>query len=76
MHRNALTDRDITRHWGIPATSPARTLTDLAGYEVDRPPQRRRPVEAGLKVVRVTWERLTLQPNREAARFRTLLSES
>ncbi|HET8756877.1 MAG TPA: DUF559 domain-containing protein [Solirubrobacteraceae bacterium] len=30
-------------------------------------------VEAGLRVVRVTWARLTTQPKREAARFRTLL---
>ena len=31
-------------------------------------------VEAGLRVVRVTWDRLTHQPKREAARFRRLLS--
>ena len=31
-------------------------------------------VEAGLRVVRLTWERLTRQPKREAARFRTLLT--
>jgi very-short-patch-repair endonuclease len=30
-------------------------------------------VEAGLRVVRVTWDRLTLEPKREARRFRTLL---
>jgi very-short-patch-repair endonuclease len=31
-------------------------------------------VEAGHRVVRVTWERLTTRPRREAARFRTLLA--
>ena len=31
-------------------------------------------VEAGLRVVRVTWDRLTAQPRREAARFRKLLA--
>jgi very-short-patch-repair endonuclease len=31
-------------------------------------------VEAGLRVVRVTWDRLTRQPRREAARFRTPLA--
>jgi very-short-patch-repair endonuclease len=30
-------------------------------------------VEAGHRVVRVTWDRLTCQPLREAARFRRLL---
>ena len=163
VHRNQLTDRDVTQHWGIPVTSPARTLTDLAhsldpasltravnaarlaklmslddlpprlrngqtprptrsafedafltfcarhrlpqpetntivaGYEVDAywPTHRLVAeldgeefhedfetdrakdadlVEAGLRVVRLTWERLTGQPAREAARFKTLLS--
>jgi very-short-patch-repair endonuclease len=163
VHRTKLTDADITRHWGIPTTSPARTLTDLAhtlspgaltravndarvahllsvddlppklrqgqttrptrskfedafltfcarhhlprpetntivaGYEVDAywpthqliaeldgehfhldfEADRAKDadlVEAGLRVVRVTWERLTGQPTREAARFETLLS--
>jgi very-short-patch-repair endonuclease len=31
-------------------------------------------VEAGLRVVRVTWDRLTAQTRREAARFRKLLT--
>ena len=31
VHRNHLTDRDVTHHWSVPVTSPARTLTDLAG---------------------------------------------
>src|SRR4051794_37828064 len=31
VHRSALSDRDVTTHWGIPTTTPARTLTDLAG---------------------------------------------
>jgi very-short-patch-repair endonuclease len=31
-------------------------------------------VEAGLRVVRVTWARLTTAPKREAVRFRRLLS--
>ena len=31
-------------------------------------------VEAGLRVVRVTWARLTTSPKREAARFRRLLA--
>jgi hypothetical protein len=30
-------------------------------------------LEAGLQVVRLSWRRLTTQPEREAARFRTLL---
>jgi very-short-patch-repair endonuclease len=164
VHENKLTDRDVTEHWGIPTTSPARTLTDLAhvltpasltravndarlahllvpddlpakfgsqpkrptrsafedafrsfcarhrlpqpeinavvaGYEVDAywpanhlvveldgedfdqdfESDRAKDadlVEAGLRVVRLTWERFTAQPRREAARFRTLLSES
>jgi Transcriptional regulator, AbiEi antitoxin len=29
VHRHQLTDAEITRHWGIPVTTPARTLTDL-----------------------------------------------
>ena len=163
VHESRLTDADVTHHWGIPTTSPARTLTDLAhtlspaaltravnaarvaklmsrddlpprlrkgqtprptrsafedafrsfctrhhlpqpeinaiiaGYEVDalwRPQNlvaeldgeefhqdfeadRAKDadlVEAGLRVVRLTWDRLTGQPTREAARFRTLLS--
>ena len=162
VHRSRLTDRDVTRHWGIPTTSPARTLTDLAhtldpasltravnearlahllvvddlpakfgtqparptrsafedafrtfctrhrlpqpqintivaGYEVDAywPTHRLIAeldgeefhhdfeadrakdadlVEAGLRVVRVTWDRLTRGGKREAVRFRRLLS--
>jgi very-short-patch-repair endonuclease len=163
VHRSRLTDQDVTRHWGIPTTSPARTLTDLAatldpasltrainaarvahlmsrddlpprlrrgqaarptrsafedafltfcarhhlprpeinaivaGYEVDAywPAKRLIAeldgeefhqdfeadrakdadlVEAGLRVVRVTWDRLIQQPRREAARFRRLLA--
>jgi very-short-patch-repair endonuclease len=163
LHRSALTDRDVTHHWGIPTTSPARTLTDLAGtlshasltravndarlksllcvdelpprlrrgqtprptrskfedafgafcarhrlpqpqinaivagYEVDAywPANRLVAeldgedyhqdfetdrakdadlVEAGLRVVHVTWDRPTAQPRREAARFRKLLA--
>jgi very-short-patch-repair endonuclease len=31
-------------------------------------------VEAGLRVSRVTWGRLTTQPRREATRFRRLLA--
>jgi very-short-patch-repair endonuclease len=162
VHRSALADRDVTQHWAIPVTTPARTLTDLAGtldpasltravnaarvaklmsrddlpprlrkgqtprptrsafedsfrvfcarhrlpqpeinaivagYEVDAfwRPQRLVAeldgeefhqdfeadrakdadlVEAGLRVVRLTWDRLTRQPKREAARFRRLL---
>jgi very-short-patch-repair endonuclease len=30
VHRHRLTDADVTRHWGIPVTTAARTLTDLA----------------------------------------------
>jgi very-short-patch-repair endonuclease len=162
VHESKLTDRDVTTHWGIPTTSPARTLTDLAhtlspaaltravnaarvarllslddlpakfgaqpkrptrsafedafrtfctrhrlpqpeinaivaGYEVDAywpakalvaeldgedyhqdfEADRAKDadlVEAGLRVVRVTWHRLTTQPRREATRFRTLLT--
>jgi very-short-patch-repair endonuclease len=163
VHRSQLTDQDVTQHWGIPTTSPARTLTDLAGTldpaaltravnaarlarlmsRDDLPPRLRkgqtaRPtrsafedafrnfctrhhlpqplintivagyevdaywpasqlvaeldgedyhqdfeadrakdadlVEAGLRVVRVTWDRLTQQPRREAVRFRRLLA--
>ena len=163
VHRKQLTDRDVTTHWGIPTTTAARTLTDLAGtlspaaltravnearinrhlslddltprlrkrqtprptrskfedafrsfctrhrlpqpeintfvagYEVDAywPAQKlvvevdgedyhqdfeadrlkdADLVEAGLKVVRVTWDRLTRQPRREAARIRRLLT--
>ena len=161
MHPTALTDRDVTRHW---ATSPARTLTDLAGTlspasltravnearvaklmsRDDLPPRLRkrqptRPtrsafedafrtfctrhhlpqpeinaivagyevdaywpahnliaeldgedyhqdfeadrakdadlVEAGHRVIRLTWKRLTTQPRREAQRFRRLLAD-
>jgi very-short-patch-repair endonuclease len=32
-------------------------------------------VTAGYRVVRVTWERLTGRPAREAKRFRTLLAQ-
>ncbi|HET8754369.1 MAG TPA: type IV toxin-antitoxin system AbiEi family antitoxin domain-containing protein [Solirubrobacteraceae bacterium] len=163
VHRSPLTDNDVTTHWGIPTTTAARTLTDLAhtldpasltravnvarlnrhlvlddlprrlrkdqtprptrsafedafrtfctrhrlpqpeinaivaGYEVDAYWPARRLVaeldgeafhndfeadrakdadllEAGLRVVRVTWHRLTTQPRREAARFRRLLT--
>jgi very-short-patch-repair endonuclease len=166
VHRHQLTDADITRHWDLPVTTPARTLTDLAGaltpaaltravndarlrnvlnlddlpprlrtgqperptrsafedaflrfvarhrlptpevnqhvagYEVDMlwRPQRlvaeldsrewhddALPFEhdrekdadlltAGFRVVRVTWERLTDRPAKEAARFRALLA--
>ena len=163
VHESNLTDADITQHWGIPVTSPARTLTDLAGtlspaaltravnearlahlmsrddlpprlqkgqtprptrsafedafrtfctrhhlpqpeinaivagYEVDAYWPTRNLVaeldgedyhqdfeadrvkdadllEAGHRVIRLTWERLTRQPNREAARFRRLLA--
>ena len=163
VHRNHLTDRDVTHHWGIPTTSPARTLTDLAGTlspasltravnearvaklmsRDDLPPRLRkrqptRPtrsafedafrtfctrhhlpqpetnaivagyevdaywpakrlvaeldgeefhedfesdrlkdadlVEAGHSVIRLTWERLTQHPKREATRFRRLLA--
>ena len=31
-------------------------------------------VEAGYRVVRLPWDRLTQQPRREAARFRKLLA--
>jgi len=30
VHRNRLTEADVTRHWDIPVTTAARTLTDLA----------------------------------------------
>jgi very-short-patch-repair endonuclease len=30
VHRHRLSDHDVTRHWDIPVTTPARTLTDLA----------------------------------------------
>jgi very-short-patch-repair endonuclease len=139
VHRSALTDRDVTQHWGIPATTPgphahrprphplprlphprsqrcapqepslcrrapaevaarsdAETDAIVAGYEVDAYWATHRLVaeldgeefhdgfetdrakdadlvEAGLRVIRVTWDRLTRQPRREAARFRTLL---
>jgi very-short-patch-repair endonuclease len=161
VHRSRLAERDVTEHWGIPITSPARTLTDLAGtlspasltravndarlakllvvedlparfsnqpkrptrspfedafprfcarhrlpqpeinaivagYEVDAfwPAKRLIAeldgeefhqdfeadrakdadlVEAGNRVIRLTWARLTLEPKREAQRFRTLL---
>jgi very-short-patch-repair endonuclease len=162
VHRNRLTAKDVTTHWGIRTTTAARTLTDLAGtldhaaltravndarlnrhlslddlplrlrrnqskrptrsafedafrtfctrhrlpqpeinaivvgYEVDAywPPRRLVAeldgedfhqdfeadrakdadlVEAGLRVVRVTWDRLTRGGEREAARFRSLL---
>ncbi|HEX5618446.1 MAG TPA: DUF559 domain-containing protein [Solirubrobacteraceae bacterium] len=163
VHESPLTDQDVTNHWGIPTTSPARTLTDLAhtlgpasltravndarlnhhlvlddlppklrrgqtvrptrsafedafrtfctrhrlpqpeintivaGYEVDAywPTHRLIAeldgaefhddfeadrakdadlVEAGHRVVRLTWDRFTQQPRREAARFRRLLA--
>jgi len=163
VHRHRLTEAEITRHWDLPVTTPARTLTDLAatlspvaltravndarlrnllslddlpprlrgaqtprptrsafedaflafvrrhrlpapevntivaGYEVDmlwRPQRlvaeldgrqhelqfetdREKDADllaAGLRVVRVTWERLTERPAKEAARFRALLA--
>jgi len=163
VHRKPLTDQDITQHWSIPTTTPARTLTDLArtltpaaltravndarlrhllslddlpprlrkrqpprptrsafedafltfcdrhhlprpevntrvaGYEVDAYWHSHRLiaeldgeefhddfetdrakdadlVEAGFRVVRVTWQRLTEQARREAARFRKILA--
>jgi very-short-patch-repair endonuclease len=30
VHRHKLADAEITRHWGLPVTTAARTLTDLA----------------------------------------------
>ncbi|HEX8742576.1 MAG TPA: type IV toxin-antitoxin system AbiEi family antitoxin domain-containing protein [Thermoleophilaceae bacterium] len=36
VHRRALASGEITRHWGIPVTSPLRTVIDLAA-ECDRP---------------------------------------
>jgi very-short-patch-repair endonuclease len=30
VHRHQLTDADVTRHWDLPVTTAARTLTDLA----------------------------------------------
>jgi very-short-patch-repair endonuclease len=163
VHESSLSDQDVTHHWGIPTTTPARTLTDLAGTldpasltravnaarvaklmsRDDLPPRLRkgqtaRPtrsafedafrtfctrhrlpqpeintivagyevdaywpakrlvaeldgeefhddfeadrakdadlVEAGLRVVRVTWDRFARQSRREAARFRRLLA--
>ena len=29
VHRHRLTERDVTRHWDLPVTTPARTLQDL-----------------------------------------------
>jgi len=61
----------------IPGGRSAST-TIIAGSEVDAywPPHRLIAdlVEAGLRVVRVTWDRRTRGGKREAARFRTLLS--
>jgi very-short-patch-repair endonuclease len=163
VHRARLTDADITRHYAIPVTTPARTLTDLArsldpatltralndarlrrlmslddlppklrrgqpanptrsafedafrtfcdrhelpqpeinvvvaGYEVDALWRAQRLIaeldgedyhqdfetdrakdadllEARYRVVRVTWDRLTRKPAREADRFRHLLA--
>jgi very-short-patch-repair endonuclease len=157
VHRSrTLTRADVTRHYGIPVTTPARTLEDLArlldpasltravndarirnlvsrdhagagptrsvfedaflafvdrhalprpevnqrvaGHEVDmlwRPQRLVAELDgrayheetfeedrdrdatltaAGLRVVRVTWRRLTRQEEREAARFRALLA--
>ena len=163
VHESKLREDEVTRHWGIPTTSPARTLTDLAhtldpasltravnearlaklmslddlpprlrkgqtprptrsafedafrafcarhhlpqpeinafvaGYEVDAywpasqlvveidgedyhqdfEADRLKDadlVEAGLRVVRVTWDRVTRGGKREAARLRTLLA--
>jgi very-short-patch-repair endonuclease len=31
VHRHRLIDAEITRHWDLPVTTPARTLKDLAG---------------------------------------------
>jgi very-short-patch-repair endonuclease len=31
VHRHRLTEHDVTRHWDLPVTTPARTLSDLAG---------------------------------------------
>jgi len=31
VHRHRLTETDVTRHWDLPVTTPARTLTDLTG---------------------------------------------
>ena len=163
LHRDKLTHADITRHYAIPVTTPARTLTDLArsldpatltravndarlrrlmslddlppklrrgqpanptrsafedafrtfcdrhelpqpeinvvvaGYEVDALWRAQRLIaeldgedyhqdfetdrakdadllEARYRVVRVTWDRLTRKPAREADRFRHLLA--
>jgi very-short-patch-repair endonuclease len=163
VHESKLDDHEVTRHWGVPITTAARTLTDLAhtldptsltravndarlahllslddltpklrrrqtprptrsafedafrtfcsrhrlpqpqinvivaGYEVDAywpaskliaeldgeeyhhdfEADRAKDadlVEAGLRVVRLTWDRLTRQPKREAARFTRLLA--
>jgi len=166
VHRSPLTEAEMTRQYGVPATSPARTLADLhsvltpatltravndarlahllsrddlpptlrrdqterptrsafedafrtfcarhrlpqpeinaivAGYEVDalwRPQcliaeldghdthlntfeaDRAKDadlLEAGHRVIRLTWQRLTAQPRREAKRFRALLQMS
>jgi len=59
---------------------PQRLIAELDGYETHRfaiETDREKDADmlaAGYRVVRVTWERLTDRPGREAARFRALLT--
>ena len=59
---------------------PQRLIAELDGYDTHQfafETDRERDADllaAGLRVVRVTWERLTERPGKEAARFRDLLA--
>jgi very-short-patch-repair endonuclease len=58
---------------------PQRLVAELDGrqHELQFETDREKDADllaAGLRVVRVTWERLTERPAQEAARFRALLA--
>jgi very-short-patch-repair endonuclease len=64
---------EVDAYW-----QPQRLVVELDGEEFHQDFEADRAkdadlVEAGNRVIRVTWDRLTLAPKREAQRFRTLL---
>lgn len=79
VHRTeALDPRDFMRHRGIPVTSPARTLLDLAA--VVRPPQLRTAVRRALSLRRVGLRQLAevsarLPHRRGAAALARIIAE-
>ena len=60
--------RDMTRHRGVPTTTPLKTLHDFARAE---DAERQALLEAhGERVIRVTWKQATEHPRQTIARLR------